>query len=81
MQDDLFRLFRAYLQSILTKWHDSDLTGPAPIAAMFFQGTLGSFMAYSQIGGSGGGTALGPQGQPPGGRGLICHQGRLLRTK
>ncbi|WP_252510466.1 hypothetical protein, partial [Acinetobacter baumannii] len=27
------------------------LTAP-PMAAMFFQGTLGSFMAYSQIGGS-----------------------------
>lgn len=40
------------------------LTAP-PMAAMFFQGTLGSFMAYSQIGGS----PLaqpGPQGQPPG---------------
>ena len=38
------------------------LTAP-PMAAMFFQGTLGSFMAYSQIGGS---AAAGPQGQPPG---------------
>ena len=38
------------------------LTAP-PMAAFFFQGTLGSFMAYSQIGGS---AAAGPQGQPPG---------------
>jgi type IV secretion system protein VirB6 len=38
------------------------LTAP-PMAAMFFQGTLGSFMAYSQIAGS---AAAGPQGQPPG---------------
>ena len=36
------------------------------MAAMFFQGTLGSFMAYSQIGGSGAGAQPGPQGQPPG---------------
>ncbi|MEN5426989.1 type IV secretion system protein [Stenotrophomonas pennii] len=41
------------------------LTAP-PMAAMFFQGTLGAFMAYSQIGGSPGATAPGPQGQPPG---------------
>ncbi len=38
------------------------LTAP-PMAAFFFQGTLGTFMAYSQIGGS---AAAGPQGQPPG---------------
>ncbi len=38
------------------------LTAPR-MAAMFFQGTLGGFMAYSQIGGS---AAAGPQGQPPG---------------
>ncbi len=38
------------------------LTAP-PMAAMFFQGTLGGFMAYSQIGGS---AAAGPQGQPSG---------------
>ncbi len=38
------------------------LTAP-PMAQFFFQGTLGSFMAYSQIGGS---AAAGPQGQPPG---------------
>ena len=36
---------------------------------MFFQGTLGSFMAYSQIGGSGAGAQPGPQGQPPGAAG------------
>ncbi|MBH1513954.1 type IV secretion system protein [Stenotrophomonas maltophilia] len=36
-----------------------------PMAAMFFQGTLGSFMAYSQIGGSPA-AQPGPQGQPPG---------------
>ncbi len=40
------------------------LTAP-PMAAMFFQGTLGSFMAYSQIGGGATGQP-GPQGQPPG---------------
>ena len=40
------------------------LTAP-PMAAMFFQGTLGSFMAYSQIGGSPA-AQPGPQGQPPG---------------
>ncbi len=39
------------------------LTAP-PMAAMFFQGTLGGFSPYSQIGGAGG--APGPQGQPPG---------------
>ncbi len=44
------------------------LTAP-PMAAMFFQGTLGSFMAYSQIGGSAGPAAPGPQGQPPGASG------------
>jgi type IV secretion system protein VirB6 len=44
------------------------LTTP-PMAAMFFQGTLGSFMAYSQIGGSGVGAQPGPQGQPPGAAG------------
>ncbi|WP_311260726.1 MULTISPECIES: type IV secretion system protein [unclassified Xanthomonas] len=42
------------------------LTTP-PMAAFFFQGTLGSFMAYSQIGGAtGGGGSPGPQGQAPG---------------
>ena len=41
------------------------LTAP-PMAAFFFQGTLGSFMAYSQIGGSPGAAQPGPQGQPPG---------------
>ena len=41
------------------------LTAP-PMAAMFFQGTLGSFMAYSQIGGSMGNGAPGPNGQPAG---------------
>lgn len=40
------------------------LTAP-PMAAMFFQGTLGGFMAYSQIGGSAA-AQPGPQGQPPG---------------
>ena len=40
------------------------------MAAMFFQGTLGSFMAYSQIGGSGVGAQPGPQGQPPGATGI-----------
>lgn len=41
------------------------LTAP-PMAAMFFQGTLGGFMAYSQIGGSPVAQAPGPSGQPPG---------------
>lgn len=41
------------------------LTAP-PMAAFFFQGTLGSFMAYSQIGGSPVAAQPGPQGQPPG---------------
>jgi len=41
------------------------LTAP-PMAAMFFQGTLGTFMAYSQIGGSPVAQAPGPNGQPPG---------------
>ncbi|WP_253915572.1 type IV secretion system protein, partial [Stenotrophomonas sp. M37] len=41
------------------------LTAP-PMAAMFFQGTLGSFMAYSQIGGSPVAAAPGTNGQPPG---------------
>ncbi len=41
------------------------LTAP-PMAAVFFQGTLGSFMAYSQIGGSPGMARPGPQGQPVG---------------
>jgi len=36
------------------------------MAAMFFQGTLGSFMAYSQMGGSPVAQAPGPSGQPPG---------------
>ncbi|WP_312785938.1 type IV secretion system protein [Stenotrophomonas indicatrix] len=44
------------------------LTAP-PMAAMFFQGTLGTFMAYSQIGGSAVPTSLGPSGQPPGSSG------------
>ncbi|HIE1458295.1 type IV secretion system protein [Stenotrophomonas maltophilia] len=41
------------------------LTAP-PMAAMFFQGTLGSFMAYSQIGGSPVAAAPSANGQPPG---------------
>lgn len=40
------------------------LTAP-PMAAMFFQGTLGNFMPFSQIGGGGSGQP-GPQGQPAG---------------
>ncbi|HDS1146465.1 TPA: type IV secretion system protein [Stenotrophomonas maltophilia] len=44
------------------------LTAP-PMAAMFFQGTLGSFMAYSQIGGSAVPASPGPNGQPPGSTG------------
>ncbi|KHL51363.1 type IV secretion system protein [Xanthomonas cannabis] len=42
------------------------LTTP-PMATFFFQGTLGSFMAYSQIGGAASaGGSPGPQGQAPG---------------
>ncbi|MEV5121170.1 type IV secretion system protein [Stenotrophomonas indicatrix] len=41
------------------------LTAP-PMAAMFFQGTLGGFMAYSQIGGSPVAAAPSANGQPPG---------------
>ncbi len=40
------------------------LTAP-PMAAMFFQGTLGGFMAYSQIGGSAAATPS-ADGRPPG---------------
>ncbi len=40
------------------------LTAP-PMAAMFFQGTLGTFAAYPQIGGNAAGYP-GPGGQPPG---------------
>ena len=40
------------------------LTAP-PMAAMFFQGTLGSFVPYSQFGG-GRAARPGPEGQPPG---------------
>jgi type IV secretion system protein VirB6 len=42
------------------------MTAP-PMAAMFFQGTLGSFLPYSQFGGAatGRGPTPGPQGQPP----------------
>ena len=35
-----------------------------PMAAMFFQGTLGNFMHYSAFAGPA--SAPGPQGQPPG---------------
>ncbi|HMB42670.1 MAG TPA: type IV secretion system protein, partial [Luteimonas sp.] len=41
------------------------LTAP-PMAAMFFQGTLGSFVPYSQFGGGTHGRSPGPQGQAPG---------------
>jgi type IV secretion system protein VirB6 len=43
------------------------LTAP-PMAAMFFQGTMGSFVPYSQFGGGAHGRSSppGPQGQPPG---------------
>jgi len=41
------------------------LTAP-PMAAMFFQGTLSTFMLQSWIGGSPAGAAPGAQGQPPG---------------
>jgi hypothetical protein len=35
-----------------------------PMAAMFFQGTLGNFLTYSAFGGSS--NSVGPNGQPPG---------------
>jgi type IV secretion system protein VirB6 len=35
-----------------------------PMAASFFQGTLGSFMAYSQFGGTGGASAGSRPGEP-----------------
>ncbi|WP_313457571.1 type IV secretion system protein [Stenotrophomonas sp.] len=41
------------------------LTAP-PMAALFFQGTLGAFSPYTQIAGSPVPAAPGPQGQPPG---------------
>jgi type IV secretion system protein VirB6 len=42
------------------------LTAP-PMAAMFFQGTMGQFVPYSQFGGGMGRSPRpGPQGQPPG---------------
>jgi len=37
-----------------------------PMAAMLFNGTLGSFSAYSTVNGGGGNSRPGPQGQPPG---------------
>ncbi len=42
-----------------------------PMAGNFFQGTLGSFMAYSAF--SGAGARPGPQGQPPGSYGYGGH--------
>ncbi|WP_426702132.1 type IV secretion system protein [Rhodanobacter sp. Col0626] len=42
-----------------------------PMAAMFFQGTLGNFMAYSAFNGAG--SRPGPQGQPPGSYGNGGH--------
>lgn len=37
-----------------------------PMAAMFFQGTLGAFTPYTQVNGGGTTNQPGPQGQPPG---------------
>ena len=45
-----------------------------PMAAMFFQGTLGSFMSYSAFGG--GANSPGPQGQPPGAWAAGSHGNR-----
>lgn len=52
-----------------------------PMAAMFFQGTVGNFMHFSAFAGAG--SAPGPQGQPPGSwiaqnqsPGLLSHQSR-----
>ncbi|HET6806342.1 MAG TPA: type IV secretion system protein [Frateuria sp.] len=44
-----------------------------PLAASFFQGTVGSFMHYSAFGG-GPGSRPGPQGQPPGSYGASYGQ-------
>ena len=49
-----------------------------PMAAMFFQGTLGNFLTYSAFG-MGATNRLGPQGQPPGSYG-VGDYGRLART-
>lgn len=38
-----------------------------PMAAMFFQGTLGQFYSFSQFQPNNGRSGLGPNGQPPGG--------------
>jgi type IV secretion system protein VirB6 len=37
-----------------------------PMAAMFFQGTMGNFLTYSAFASTHSGNQLGPQGQPPG---------------
>lgn len=53
-----------------------------PLAAMFFQGTVGNFLTYSAFG-AGGGSRLGPQGQPPGsygGRGHVASAGPQAST-
>jgi type IV secretion system protein VirB6 len=47
-----------------------------PMAAMFFQGTLGSFMPYAAVGaGAGAAARPGPQGQPPGSYGFGGYGG------
>jgi type IV secretion system protein VirB6 len=43
-----------------------------PLAAMFFQGTVGNFLTYSAFS-TGGGSKMGPQGQPPGSYGTGRH--------
>lgn len=37
-----------------------------PMAAMFFNGTMGSFMPYAALGGGAAAARPGPQGPPPG---------------
>ena len=44
-----------------------------PMAAMFFQGTLGNFTPYAVVNGGGINNRPGPQGQPPGSYGSAAH--------
>jgi type IV secretion system protein VirB6 len=49
-----------------------------PMAAMFFQGTVGSFMHFSAF--SGGASRPGPQGQPPGSYGASPEKSASVDT-
>ena len=51
-----------------------------PMAAMFFQGTLGTFTPYAQVNGGGVNNLPGPQGQPPGGYWSRPHSTATLAT-